>query len=165
MEWVQPTPAGIKTGGLVRARAGLWLSALPVRADPPHMPRNAVNAPLTLLPSNMIGYACSCSNSEEGRIADVLGHVLVSPSRRREPAAPGSPSRTIPSPIYCSRGIHQRSAFQRFSSSIASRPAVRSTVFEAFDSNGASTADFLTLPRSRSPSSADLVLSRRQFGA
>ena len=103
MEWVQPTPAGIKTGGLVRARAGLWLSALPVRADPPHMPRNAVNAPLTLLPSNMIGYACSCSNSEEGRIADVLGHVLVSPSRRREPAAPGSPSRTIPSPIYCSR--------------------------------------------------------------
>ena len=49
------------------------------RADPIHASRNAVNAPLTLLPSNMMGYSYSYYNSEEGRIADVLGHVLVSP--------------------------------------------------------------------------------------
>lgn len=51
-------------------------------ADPSHAPRNAVSAHLTLLPSNMIGYTCSSRNSEEGRIADVLGNVLVSPTRR-----------------------------------------------------------------------------------
>ena len=75
----------------------------PSASDPSYVPRNAVNAPLTLSLSNMIGYTCSRRDSEEGRIADVLGHVPVSPTRCLEPAAPGSQSRTIPSPINCSR--------------------------------------------------------------
>ena len=85
-------------------RVGLLSSVpCPSASDPSYASRNAVNAPLTLLWLNMIGYACSRRNSEEGRIAVVLGHVPVSPSRCLEPAAPRSPSKPIPSPIYCSR--------------------------------------------------------------
>lgn len=92
-----------------RVRVGLWSAApppllwLPVSRYPPHASRNAVNALLTLSLSNMIGYTCSRRNSEEGRIAVVLGYVLASPTRRREPVAPGSPSKPIPSQSYRSR--------------------------------------------------------------
>ena len=47
------------------------------------MPRNAVNAPLRLFRPYPRKLSCSRHSSVSGRIADVLGHVLVPPNAER----------------------------------------------------------------------------------